>query len=63
MDSNSDSDSSVRSASIAAFRSSFTVPVSPNLDDPWYERGPLDEQSVVVDHTANLMPRVKVSRI
>src|SRR5271163_299176 len=60
MDSNSDSDSSVRSTGTADFRSSSTIPASTNPNDPQYERGPLGEQFLVVDHTANLIPGVKV---
>ena len=63
MDSNSDSDSSVRSNGTAAFRSSSTIPASPNPNDPQYERGPLGERYIVVDHTANLIPGVKASEI
>jgi hypothetical protein len=48
MDSNSDSDSSVCSTGTAAFPSSSTIPVSPNPNDPQYERGPLGEQFVVL---------------
>jgi hypothetical protein len=59
MDSNSDSDSSVRSTNTAAFRSS---PAIPNHNDPQYERGLVGEQ-FVVDHTANFILRVKVSGI
>ena len=63
MDSDSDSDSSVRSSGTAAFRSFPTVPPSPGPSDPQYERGPLGEQFLVVDHTANLTAGAKVSGI
>ena len=63
MDSDSDSDSSVRSSGTAAFRSFSTVPPSPGPSDPQYERGPLGEQFLVVDHTANLTAGAKVSGI
>jgi hypothetical protein len=39
MDSDSDSNSSVRSSRTAAFRSSATIPPSPSPDDPQFERG------------------------
>ena len=63
MDSNSDSDSSVHSTDAAAFRSSSTILIFSNPNDPQYERGPLGEQFIVVDHTANLIPGAKVSGI
>ena len=63
MDSNSDSDLSVHSTDVAAFRSSSTIPTFPNPNDPQYERGPLGEQFIVVDRAAGLVPGVKVSGI
>jgi hypothetical protein len=63
MDSNSDSDSSIHRTDAAAFRSSSTTSAPSNPNDPQYERGPLGEQFIVVDHTANLIPGTKVSGI
>jgi hypothetical protein len=63
MDSNSDSGSSVHSTDAPAFRSSSTILAFPNPNDPQYERGPLGEQFIVVDHIADLIPGVKISGI
>jgi hypothetical protein len=54
MDSDSDSDSGVRS-------SGTPILPSPNQSDPQYERGPLGKQYLVVDHTASLTAGAKVS--
>src|SRR2546423_3274354 len=62
MDSDSDSDSSVHSTDAAAFRSSSTIPAFLNPNDPQYERGPA-RRAIVVDHTADLIPGVKISGI
>ena len=43
--------------------SSFPVPPSSNPSDPQYERGPLGEQFLVVDHTANVVAGAKASGI
>src|SRR2546430_17008715 len=50
----SDSDSSVHSTDAATFRSSSTIPASPNPNDPQYEQSSLGEQFIVIDHNANL---------
>src|SRR5277367_4459868 len=63
MDSDSDSNSSVRSSRTAAFRSSATIPPSPNPDDPQFERGPRGEQFLIVNHTANQRNGSEVSKI
>jgi hypothetical protein len=63
MDSDPGSNSSVRSSRTAAFRSSATIPPSPSLGDPQFERGPRGEQFLIVDHTANQRNGSEVSKI
>jgi hypothetical protein len=63
MGSDSDSDSSIYSSGTAAFGSFSTIPPSPNPSDPQYERGPLGEQFLVFDYTANLRAGAKASGI
>src|SRR5271156_557519 len=63
MDSDSDSNSSIRSSGTAAFRSSATIPPSPSPDDPQFERGPRGEQFLIVNHTANQRNGSEVSKI
>src|SRR5271154_5914299 len=63
MDSDSDSNSSIRSSGTAAFRSSATIPPSPSPDDPQFERDPRGEQFLIVNHTANQRNGSEVSKI
>jgi hypothetical protein len=60
IDSKYDSDNSTGST---AFRSSAAIPESLVSDDPTYERGNKGIRFLVVDHTANVRNRSKISNI
>ena len=63
MDSDSGSNSSVRSSRTAAFHSSAIIPPSSRSDDPQFERGPRGEQFLIVNHTTNQRNGSEVSKI
>src|SRR6266480_1830029 len=63
MDSDSDSNRSIRSSGTAAFRPSATIPLSPSPDDPQFEPGPRGEQFLMINHTANQRNRSEISKI
>jgi len=64
MDSDSDTNSSVRSSRTAAVSfSSTTIPPTSNPDDAQFERGPRGEQYLIVDHIANQRNGSEISKI
>jgi hypothetical protein len=63
MDSDSDSNSSVRSSKTAASYASIITPSSPSPYNPRFKRGPRGEQFLIINYTANQRNRLEILKI